>query len=314
MTTATRPRVQAKRMWFGLTPMARREAIQYYAFISPWIIGFVGLTLYPFFLSFYYGFTDYHVTAPAVWIGLDNFRYMFLKDSVFWKSLWNTLYYVGLSVPLRVILGLGLAILLNQTIPAMSVFRTLYYLPSITPAVAASILWLWLLKGDWGLINVGLRAIGIKGPGWLADPAWAKPALILMSLWGVGGAMVIYLAGLQGVPQELYEAGEIDGTNVLQGFWYITMPMLSPVIFFNLIMNIIGSFQVFTQAYVMTKGGPANATRFYMLRLYEQAFEAFNMGLASAMAWFLFLIMLVFTLIQFKYVGSRVYYEVETRR
>ncbi|MBM3188740.1 MAG: sugar ABC transporter permease [Chloroflexi bacterium] len=298
----------------GLSVGAWREALQCYAFISPWVIGFLWLTLYPFFSSLYYSFTDYHVTAPAQWVGLENFRYMFLRDSIFWKSLWNTLYYVGLSVPLRVLFGLLLAVLLNQKIPAMSVFRTLYYLPSITPTVAASIVWLWLLKGDWGLINTALRGIGIKGPAWLADPAWAKPALILMSLWGVGGAMVIYLAGLQGIPRELYEAGEIDGTSALQGFWHITIPMLSPVIFFNLIMNVIGAFQVFTQAYVMTQGGPANATRFYMLRLYEQAFSAFSMGLASAMAWFLFLLMLVFTLIQFKYIGGRVHYEVETRR
>jgi multiple sugar transport system permease protein len=291
-----------------------REALQCYAFISPWVIGFLILTVYPFFASLYYGFTDYHVTEPAKWVGLENYQYMFFKDSVFWKSLGNTLYYVGLSVPLRVALGLSLALLLNQKIPLMSIFRTLYYLPAVTPAIASSILWIWLLKGDWGLINMGLRLIGIKGPGWLADPAWAKPALILMSLWGVGGAMVTYLAGLQGIPQELYEAGEIDGANALQGFWHITIPMLSPVIFFNFIMNIIGSFQVFTQAYVMTQGGPANATRFYMLRLYEQAFEAFNMGLASAMAWFLFLVMLGFTAIQFRYVGSRVYYEVEVRR
>jgi len=294
----------------GLT----REARWGIFFVTPWVIGFVIFTVYPFFASLYYGFTDYHVTEPAKWVGLDNYRYMFTKDSVFWTSLWNTLYYVGLSVPLQVILGVSLAILLNQKIPAMALFRTLYYLPAITPAVAASILWLWLLNSNWGLINTALRTIGIKGPACLADPVWAKPALILMSLWGVGGSMIIYLAGLQGIPAELYEAGEIDGTNVLQVFLHITVPMLSPVIFFNFVMNIIGAFQVFTQAYVMTRGGPANATRFYMLRLYEQAFEAFNMGLASAMAWFLFLIMLVFTMIQFKYVGSHVYYEVETRR
>ncbi len=303
-----------RRLWPSLSRKSRYEAAQCYAFIAPWVIGFLIFTAYPFFASLYYGFTDYHVTAPAKWVGLDNYRYMFTGDAIFWRSLWNTIYYVGLSVPLRVALGLMLAMLLNQKIPAMSVFRTLYYLPAITPGVAASILWIWLLKGDWGLINTALRAIGIRGPAWLADPVWAKPSLILMSLWGVGGAMVIYLAGLQGIPKELYEASEIDGANAWSSFWNVTVPMLSPVIFFDFIMNIIGSFQVFTQAYIMTKGGPANATRFYMLRLYERAFSAFNMGLASAMAWFLFLVMLVFALIQFRYIGSRVYYEVEARR
>jgi multiple sugar transport system permease protein len=311
MLAVNRP---STRRIFGFTPRAWREICQFYAFISPWILGFLIFTVYPIGASLYFSFTDYHVTAPPEWVGLDNYRYMFTKDSVFWKSLGNTFYYVGLSVPLRVILGLTLALLLNQKIPGMSVFRTLYYLPAITPAIAASILWLWLLKGDWGLINTFLRFFGIKGPAWLADPVWAKPALVLMSLWGVGGAMIIYLAGLQGIPKELYEAGEIDGANAIQSFRHITVPMISPVIFFDFIMNIIGSFQVFTQSYVMTRGGPANATRFYMLRLYEQAFSAFNMGIASAMAWFLFLIMLLFTLVQFKYVGSRVHYEIETRR
>ncbi len=293
--------------------LRRRKAIEGYLLIAPWLIGFLAFTAGPLLASLYYSFTDYNVIQPPHWIALGNYVTLFSRDPLFWLSLVNTAYYVFLSVPLSMVCGLAVALMLNQRLPGLAVLRSIYYLPSVMPAVATSVLWLWLLDPNTGIINSVLRLIGINGPGWLADPNWAKPALVLMSLWGFGTAMIIYLAGLQNIPGELYEAAMLDGAGPWQTFWSITLPMLSPVILFNLIIGTINSFQVFTAAFVMTGGGPVNATRFYVLYLFNQAFGYFHMGIAAAMAWFLFLIVVLVAYLQFRLIGSRVYYEGSTR-
>ena len=292
---------------------AAREALSCYLFILPWGIGFLAFVLGPVVASFVLSFMDYSVVTPPRFAGLDNYYELFVDDDRFGMSMFNTIYYVVFFVPLHMIVALGLALLLNQKVRGMPVYRTLYYVPSIVPVVAGAILWVWILQPEWGLINSLLRSVGMEGPLWLASLTWSKPALILMALWGSGAAMIICLAGLQGVPQHLYEAAEIDGANRWQRFWNVTMPLLTPTIFFILILGIIGSFQVFTTAYVMTGGGPAESTLFYMLYLYRRAFVYMNMGYASAMAWILFVAILVLTIIQFGMANQWVYYEVERR-
>ncbi|HEX8324140.1 MAG TPA: sugar ABC transporter permease [Tepidisphaeraceae bacterium] len=267
------------------------------AFVSPWIIGFVVFTAVPVGLSLYYSFCDYSLTLPPVFTGLDNYRTL-MGDSIFWISVRNTAYYAVLVLPLSLITALGIAMLLNNKIRGLSIYRTIVFLPSLVPAVAAAMLWLWLFNAKLGLINVGLRAIGIsEPPAWLADPNWSMPALVLMSLWGVGNTVVIYLAGLQDVPRELYEAADIDGATPIRKIWHVTLPSISPVIFFNLIMGIIGTLQVFSQAYIITAGGPARSTTFYTMYLYDNAFVNLRMGYASAMAWIQLLVILALTLL-----------------
>lgn len=219
------------------------------------------------------------------------------------------MYMVIFGLPVSLVASLALSLLLNVKVKGIALYRTIFYIPSLVPAVALATLWLWLLNTDIGLVNMMLAKIGIHGPGWLTDPAWAKPALILMGLWGVGGSSIIYLAGLQGIPDHLYEAAELDGANPFQKLIHVTLPMLSPVIFFNLIMGLIGSFQYFTQVYVMTNGGPQDSTLFYALYLFNRAFVYLEMGYSSAMAWILFVITLICTLIVFKTSAKWVYYE-----
>jgi multiple sugar transport system permease protein len=279
-------------------------------FISPWLIGFVLLTLYPILATLYLSFTDYRVLSPPRWVGWANYRELLLDTENFWPSLGNTVFFF-LELPLALILGLALALLLNQKLRGMTIYRTLFYLPSIVPVVANAMLWLWLLNPEHGLVNTGLRAVHIPAPAWLASPLWAKPALIVMDLWAVGGSMVIYLAALQGVPTSLYEAADLDGANAFQKLVSVTLPAISPVIFFNLIMGVIGTFQYFTQTFVMTKGGPDKATLFYALYLYQNAFQYFRMGAACAMAWLLFLVTLAATFLVFKTSAGWVYYEGE---
>jgi len=291
------------------TCIARREARFGYLFISPWIIGFLLFVIGPLLASIWLSFTDYELFTPPVGIGFRNYQELLFKDPLYPLSLFNTVYYVIFAVPLGLIVSLLLALLVNQKVKGITVYRTIYYLPSVTSGVAISLLWLWLFNPQLGLINYILGKVGISGPGWLVEPKWAKPALIIMSLWGTGGAMVIFLAGLQGVPTHLYEASELDGANWWQKFRHVTLPMISPVILFNLIMGLIGSFQVFTQAFVMTQGGPSNATLFYVLYLFRNAFLLLRMGYAAAMAWILFLIVLVLTLFQLKFSSKWVYYE-----
>jgi multiple sugar transport system permease protein len=293
--------------------LARRRTLTFYLFIAPWLIGFLVFQLGPILASLYFSFNKFTIVRPPVWVGLRNYVEMFTADRLFWISLYNTAFYTFGAVPTGLALALAVAVLLNQRLPGLAAFRTLYYLPSVTPAVANSILWLWLFDYDNGLINGAVGFFGLRGPAWLADPDWAKPAFIVMHLWGVGTAMVIFLAGLQNIPPELYEAAELDGAGRWMKFRHVTIPILSPVIFFNLVMSVIGSFQVFTAAYVMTNGGPLDATRFYLLVIFENAFGAFNMGYASAMAWVLFVLVLAITLVQFKILGTRVHYEAGTR-
>lgn len=268
----------------------------------------------PIALSLYYSLCDYDTLSPPHWVGAENYRLLFTQDPLFWRSLWNTLYMVLFGLPLSMAVGLGLAFLLNQKLRGMSIYRTVFYLPSIVPVVATSILWLWLLNPEMGLVNAGLAKVGIRGPGWMVAPAWAKPAMILMGLWGVGSAMIIYLAGLQDVPQSLYEAAALDGAGPWARLRHVTLPMLSPILLFNLIMGLIGFFQYFTQVYVMTNGtgGPQDATLFYALRLFQSAFIDFNMGYASAMAWVLFGITITCALVIFRTSARWVYYAGES--
>jgi multiple sugar transport system permease protein len=293
--------------------LATREAITCYLFLLPWAIGFILFVLGPILASLVLSVMRYDIVTPPYFVGLSNFRELFTIDFRFGMSMGNTAYYVALYVPLHMIVALGLALLLNQKVRGMPVYRTLFYIPSIVPIVAGSILWVWILQPEWGMINSILAIFGIKGPLWLSSLTWSKPAMILMALWGSGAAMIICLAGLQGVPQHLYEAAEIDGADRWQRFTHITLPMLSPTLFFMLILGVIGSFQVFTTAYVMTGGGPAESTLFYMLYLYRRAFVFLNMGYAAAMAWILFVIVLVLTIVQFRLANRWVYYEAEQR-
>ena len=292
--------------------LARNAAIAGYLFISPWLIGFFCLTLGPMIASLYFSLTKYGMLDMPSWVGLENYSEL-LKDAEFWQSLKVTSIYTFSSVPLHLIFGFMIALMLNQNaIRALSLFRTIYYLPAVVSGVAVAVLWAWIFQPKAGILNGALALIGIKGPMWLLDPTWALPAMIVMSLWGVGGGMVIYLAGLQGIPTVYYEAASIDGANAWQRFWSVTLPMMTSVLFFNLIMGIIGSFQVFTQAYVMTRGGPMDATLFYILHLYVTAFRRFRMGYASAMAWMLFVVILALTSLVIKSSSAWVYYAGET--
>ena len=278
------------------------------AFISPWLVGFLIFTLYPMAASLYYSFTRYNILKPPKWVGLSNYIELFTDDPLLWVAFYNTMYYIVIALPLSIVVGLSLAILLNSKVKGLAVYRTIFYMPTIVPAVASSILWMWLLDPQIGIINALLAVIGIDGPGWLVNPVWSKPALILMSVWGVGGDMVIYLAGLQSIPQELYESADLDGATWFRKIWNITLPMLSPVIFFNLIMGLISAFQYFTQAYIMTDGGPMDSTLFYSLSLYNNAFRYYKMGYASAQAWVLFAIIFCATLLAYKTSGKWVFY------
>ncbi|NLL43192.1 MAG: sugar ABC transporter permease [Firmicutes bacterium] len=293
-----------------------QEAIAFYLFLLPWIIGFTSMTLGPMIVSIWYSLTDYNMLMPPWFVGLENYQRLFTEDPLFWKSLYNTVYYVIFSVPLGLVAGLILALLLNQKLRGMNLFRTIYYLPSIVPMIAGSFLWVWIFNPRYGLLNRLLGMIGLPDNIlWLHSEVWSKPALIIMSLWGVGGGMIIFLAGLQGIPVQLYEAAQLDGASKWSQFWKVTLPLLTPTIFFNLIMGLIGAFQTFAQVYVMTggQGGPLNSTLFYMLYLYRQAFEFFNMGYASAMAWVLFVIVIALTLLQLKLSKRWVFYQGDAR-
>jgi multiple sugar transport system permease protein len=290
----------------------RRLAIGLF-FISPWLVHFLLLNLYPMAASLYYSLTVYSVLKPPVFIGLENYVDLATNDPRFATALYNTVYYTVGAVGVGTVAAIAMAMLLNMKVRGLSVYRTIFYLPSVTPLVAASIVWLWFLNPQYGVLTTFMRFFGLPTIGWLSDPAWAKPSLILLAIWGVGNAIVIYLAGLQDVPQELYEASEIDGANGWQQIWNITLPMLSPVILFNVIVGMIGSFQVFAQIYILTGGGPADATLMYAYYLYVSAFEFFKMGYASAMAWILFLIVLAATLLIFRSSARWVYYGGEAR-
>ncbi|HEY3413545.1 MAG TPA: extracellular solute-binding protein [Armatimonadota bacterium] len=309
--------------WRGLKSRHRRkDAVAGYVFIAPWIIGFIVFTIGPIVASFMLAFCQWDLINPAKWVGFGNYAQIFTQDELFGKSLSNTIFFTVFSVPLGVAGSLAVALLLNIKVKGQAWFRTAYYLPAVTSAVAASVLWLWVFNPDFGLLNTAVDRLHLMGLAnllhmvdpdkhkilWLLDERLAKPSLILMGLWGVGGGMIIFLAGLQGIPNALYEAAELDGAGILSKFRNVTIPMLTPTIFFTLIMGVIGSFQVFTQAFVMTSGGPHNATLFYVLYLYQNAFQFLKMGYASALAWILFAFILIVTAIQFRFSGW-VYYE-----
>jgi multiple sugar transport system permease protein len=291
--------------------LARREALWFYIFISPWIIGFLVFTLYPIIASAYFSLTIYDIVRPPRWTGAGNYIEL-IQDKLFWQSLKVTFYYTFLAVPLTTVAALSLAQLLNQRVPFLGVFRTIYYLPSIVTGVAVALLWQWILNPEFGLVNYLLYAVfGIRGPGWFFDKAWAIPSYVLMSLWGLGAPLIIYLAALQNVPTELYEAAELDGAGPWKRFRHITIPMISPVILFNVIVGIIGSFQVFTQIYVITngRGGPNYASLVYVLYLFQNAFRNFRMGYASAQAWILFWVIFGLTILALRVSRGHVYYE-----
>lgn len=286
------------------------------AFASPWLIGFLAFTVYPFFGSLYFSLTEYDLFNSPRWIGLANYKEI-LQDESFYKSLRNTFYMAGIAVPITLVSSLLIALLLNFKVKGISVYRTIFYLPAVIPIVASAILWTWLLNPDYGLINIFLRSIGLPDPAWLLDPAYTKPSLILMSLWGSGASALIFLAALQGVPQQYYEAAHIDGANVWYRFWKITLPALSPVILFQLIMGLIGAFQIFTESYILaggrvdgggSLGGPDQSLLFYAVNLYQEAFVFLKMGYASALAWILFVIVLIITGVLLKTSGRWVYY------
>lgn len=286
----------------------RREALVGYLFLSPWLIGFLVFLAGPMVASLLLSFTQYKLITPPIWIGTANYQRMF-SDDLFYRSLRVTSMYTLISVPLGIAAALGVALLLNQKIFARGVFRTVFYLPSIISGVAVAIVFAWIFNFKFGILNYFLSFLGISGPNWLGSPRWALWAFVLMSLWGIGGNTVIFLAALQGVPQELYEAAEIDGARAPVKFWRITVPMISPAILFTSILGIIGSFQTFTQAYILTNGGPANSTLFYLLYLYKNAFNWFEMGYASALAWVLFLIIMAWTLLFLRTSALWVHYE-----
>ncbi len=292
----------------------RRHLLTGLAFCSPVIIGLLLFMAYPILASLVYSFCRYSVLRPPRFTGAANYQHL-VHDELFWKSLVNTGYYAIIAVPLGIVVALSLALLLNTKIRGLPIYRTFFYVPSIVPMVASSVLWIWLFNPQSGAINAILRpicktlAIG-EPPGWLADPAWSKAAIILWSVWGIGGAMVIYLAGLQDVPQELYEAAEVDGAGAWHRLRQITLPFISPHLLFTFIMGMIGAFQFFTPAYVMTngQGGPVDSTLFYSLYLFQVAFFDFKMGYACAMAWILFLLILAATLLIFRTSARHVYY------
>ena len=285
------------------------------AFISPAIIGFLAFAAWPIIMSLYYSFTNYNVLQPPDFTGLDNYRDLF-SDRLFHTSLLNTLYMVVIGLPIHLIFDFFMAVLLATQIRGLSIYRTIFYLPAITPVVAAAIVWLWIFNGQYGILNTFLGWFGIQHIGWLTDPVYTKPSLIFMGLWFGGNTILIFLAGLRDVPVSLLEAAELDGAGAIQKTIHVTLPMISPVIFYLLIINIIGYFQYFTEAWVLTAtrdgaaGGPLNSMLFYAMYLYQTAFQLFKMGYASAQAWVLFVIVLIATAVLFRTSGW-VYYRSE---
>ena len=315
----------------NMTRIARKEAAEGFVCILPWLVGFVSFTLGPMLFSIYISMCDWDIINAPRFVGLANFQQALFHDFRFIQALKVTLTYAIFALPLGLTGSLMVALLLNQNVKGMTWFRTIFYIPAILPGIATAMLWRWIFNPENGILNIFLgskiwpwlhigsglsiekTALVNNPPAWLADPNWALPAFVLMSLWGVGGGMIIYLAGLQSIPTQLYEAADIDGANPVQKFWKITLPMVSPTIFFNLVMGVIGSFQVFTSSFVMTQGGPHYATLFYLLYLYQKAFQYFQMGYAAAMAWILFVVILIATLLVFKSSAGWVYYEAEVK-
>lgn len=304
-----------KRRW-QLSPLTRYNLIHGLVFISPWIIGFCLFIGYPIIASAIYSFTDYDVLTSPTFVGLANYSDLLTTDHLFFAAVRNTLFLALFSIPLNIVLSVSIALLLNLDVRGMSVYRTIFFIPSIVPQIASALLWAWILNPQFGLANAILKSIGLPQLGWLSDPAWSKPSLILMSLWAFGSTMVIYLAALQDVPKDLYNSAEIDGANAWHKTFAITIPLITPTIFFNLVLGTIGAFQAFTTIYVLTQGdgGPLDSTLVYGLLLYRNAFTYLKMGYASAMAWLLFAFVTLVTAIIFKTSGRWVFYQGDVRQ
>ena len=291
----------------GLT-LSQRRILNGYIFISPFILGFILWFLIPALVAAYLTFHRWNLISPPQFVGLANIERLFM-DPLLPQSLKATFLYTILSVPLGLVLSFFLALLINTKVRGIALFRTIYYLPSIVPAVANALLWAWMFNTEFGLINVVVRGLGGSKIAWLQEPSWAIPAFVLLSLWGVGGSMIIFLAGLQGIPEIYYEAAEIDGAGRMEKMLYVTLPLMSPIIFFNLVIGFINSFQVFVIGYLVTNGGPQNSTLFLVLYIYRTAFQSQNMGYAATLSWLLFFILLALSFVVFRYVGRRIYYE-----
>lgn len=292
--------------------MQKREAMVGFIFVAPWIIGLLSFTIGPLIYSLFVSFCDYNVTTPAKWIGLRNYKTIFTMDARLVKSVSNTLWYTAVNIPISLVGGLVVACMLNTKIPGLRIFRTILYLPSILVGVGVTFLWMLILNPSSGLLNFALSFIGIKGPAWLNDPIWSKPALIIMNIWGFGGQMLLYLARLQSIPVDFYEAADLDGAGSLSKFKNITLPMLTPIIFYNLTLGIIGNLQVMQEGYLFSgdgSGNPASSLLFYNLHLWREAFKSFRMGYASAMAWMLFAVTMIITAINVFGSKKWVYYE-----
>lgn len=296
------------------TRLARREALEGYLYLLPWALGFLIFVAGPMIASFGLSLTNYDLIRAPVFNGIDNYVRAFTADNLFWPSLGRTFYYATAIVPMTILASLLLALFLNNQLRGRVWLRTIAFMPHLVPIVAGTLVWVWILHPR-GLLNYLLSLIGIPGPGWLSTIEWAIPALVLMGVWrsAGGNTMLIFLAALQGVPTELYEAAEIDGAGRLQRFLHITLPMISPAVFFNLTLGIIGALKVFAPAFVATQGGPAYATWFYALHLYQNAFRYLQMGYASALAWIFLVIVLILTWVQFRTSARWVHYEGETR-
>lgn len=286
-----------------------REALAGYLFASPWLIGMLALTVVPAVSSFYFSFTAYPLVQAPVFIGIQNYVDLLTADPRFIKAILNTGFMVALGVPIQMVAGLFIAVLLNQNLRGLAIYRTIFFLPSQVSGVALALLWGWILNPQFGIVTRVLNVASIQAPVWLADPNWVKPAFVIMGLWSVGQSMIIWLAGLQSIPETFYEAAQIDGAGRLRRFWSITLPLLTPTIFFTVTTGIIGSFQIFTQAFILTSGGPNDATLFYALYIYRQAFQFFQMGYACALAWVLFVIIMSITLLNLRFARTWVYYE-----
>ena len=293
--------------WGDMSKMERRRLAAGLLFISPWIIGFLAFKIYPLVASFYYGFTYYDIVRAPKWLGLRNYQDL-LIDKQFRIALSNTAFYAVLAVPSQLVTAYLLALLLNQRLYGRSLLRTIFYLPNIVPTVSSAMLWLWILDTRLGVINTTLASLGWRTIPWLAHPTWSKPSLVLINLWYTGGTMIIFLAALQDVPRELYDAAKVDGARWWQQLIHVTIPLTTPAILFALITGLIGASQTFSFPYILTGGGPANSTLFYALYLFRTAFVYLRMGYASAMAWILFIIIVIFTYMVFKSSGRWVFY------
>lgn len=292
--------------------LRRQEAVWAYVFLLPFIAGVIIWQAGPLLLSLYHSFTDYDVLTDPKWVGLKNYERMW-NDKLFWTALINTVIYTVMAVTIYMVFALGGALLLNATVRGIRFFRVVVYLPSQLPIVASAFIFLWIFEPNFGIANYVLQLFGVPPQKWLFDPVLAKPTLAIMGIWGIGTGIIIFLAGLQSVPESLYDAAKVDGAGNVRQFWHVTLPLISPVLLFNLIIAIIGSFQVFDLAYLMTKGGPGTETLFFVLYIFRNAFELFKMGYASALAWVFFLIVLVLTFLNFRFARRWVHYEVDAK-